>query len=77
MSSRLGKLDMSKVNEKDENKVDQSSGRPLSHREIQQASNTLFKINTVDWNNVPKCVFEAIVALIKYNDNFQLQFQRY
>ena len=31
---------------------------------IKEAKNTVLKINTEEWNNVPKIVYEAICSLV-------------
>lgn len=33
-----------------------------------QAKTTVFKIETQEWNNVPKCVFDATLTLINQFD---------
>ena len=60
-----------------ENEKNESEGQ-LSHRSLQQpikqSDVTIFKINPIDWNNVPKIVYDAICSIITSFDNLQ-QFQ--
>ena len=46
--------------------------RPRSHREIVQQGPTVFKIESDKWNNVPKVVFEAVVALVTQVDQMKV-----
>lgn len=46
--------------------------RPRSHREIIQPGPTVFKIESDKWNNVPKVIFESIVALISQVDQLKI-----
>lgn len=57
-----------------ENEKNESEGQ-LSHRSLQapikQSDMTIFKINPIDWNNVPKIVYDAICSIITSYDNLQ------
>jgi len=44
------------------------SGRASSNREVTQPDETVFKIKAGEWNNVPRIVYEAIVAIVNTLD---------
>ena len=49
----------------EEDKVDEPEGAHKSlHTGIKQEDMTIFKINAVDWNNVPNIVYDAFCTLI-------------
>ena len=45
------------------------SGRASSNRDVQQSSDTIFRIRADEWNNVPKIVYEAMVTIINTIDS--------
>ena len=57
-----------------ENEGEDPGSHRSTHAGIKQRDDTIFKINAVDWNNVPNIVYEAVCTIVtKYDNNVQQQ----
>ena len=40
------------------------SGRKTTNRDVDQKKDSIFVMNPEEWNNVPKIVYDAVIALV-------------
>lgn len=59
-----------------ENEGEDPGSHRSTHAGIKQRDDTIFKINAVDWNNVPNIVYEAVCTIVTKYDNNVVQAQK-